>query len=52
MSNGIKFGRPKIEKPANFDYVIDLWKYKKIKSKEAMEMLNLKPNTFYNLLKK
>lgn len=52
MSNGIKFGRPKIEKPANFDYVIDLWKNKKIKSKEAMEMLNLKPNTFYNLLKK
>lgn len=52
MSNGIKFGRPKIEKPANFDYVIDLWKNKKIKSKEAMEMLNLRPNTFYNLLKK
>lgn len=52
MSNGIKFGRPKIEKPANFDYVIDLWKNKKIKSKEAMEMLSLKPNTFYNLLKK
>lgn len=52
MSNGIKFGRPKIEKPANFEYVIDLWKNKKIKSKEAMEMLNLKPNTFYNLLKK
>lgn len=52
MKDGIKFGRPKIEKPANFDYVIDLWKNKKIKSKEAMEMLNLKPNTFYNLLKK
>lgn len=52
MSNGVKFGRPKIEKPANFEYVIKLWKNKKIKSKEAMKMLNLKPNTFYNLLKK
>lgn len=50
-SNGIKFGRPKIEKPSNYDEVIKLWKNKKIKSKEAMEMLGLKPNTFYNLLK-
>lgn len=50
-SNGIKFGRPKIEKPSNYDDVIKLWKNKKIKSKEAIEMLGLKPNTFYNLLK-
>lgn len=51
-SNGIKFGRPKIEKPSNYNEIIELWKNKKIKSKEAMEMLGLKPNTFYNLLKK
>lgn len=50
-NNGIKFGRPKIEKPSNYYDVIKLWKNKKIKSKEAMEMLGLKPNTFYNLLK-
>lgn len=50
-SNGIKFGRPKIEKPSNYDEIIELWKNKKIKSKEATEMLGLKPNTFYNLLK-
>lgn len=50
-SNGIKFGRPKIEKPSNYDDVIKLWKNKKIKSKEAMEMLRLRSNTFYNLLK-
>ena len=49
--NGVKFGRPKIEKPSNYDDVIKLWKNKKIKSKEAMELLGLKPNTFYNLLK-
>lgn len=55
LKNGTKtgksFGRPKIEKPSNFDEVVLLWKNKKIKSKEAMEMLNLKPNTFYNLVK-
>lgn len=50
-SKGIKFGRPKIEKPNNFEEVINMWKEKKIKSKEAMELLNLKANTFYNLLK-
>lgn len=52
INNGVKFGRPKIEKPSNYDDVIKLWKNKKIKSKQAMEMLCLKPNTFYNLLKK
>ena len=52
INNGVKFGRPKIEKPSNYDDVIRLWEKKKIKSKEAMEMLGLKPNTFYNLLKK
>ena len=48
---GKSFGRPKIEKPSNFDEVVLLWKNKKIKTKDAMEMLNLRPNTFYNLVK-
>lgn len=51
LNKGVKFGRPKIEKPANFDNVINQWKKKEIKSKDAISMLNLKPNTFYNLLK-
>ena len=51
LNKGVKFGRPKIEKPSNFDNVISQWKKKEIKSKDAMIMLNLKPNTFYNLLK-
>ena len=51
LNKGVKFGRPKIEKPANFDNVISQWKKKEIKSKDAMIMLNLKPNSFYNLLK-
>ncbi|MDD3340990.1 MAG: recombinase family protein [Bacilli bacterium] len=49
-NKGIKFGRPKIEKPQNFDIVISQWKNKEIKSKEAMRLLELKPNVFYNLV--
>jgi len=51
LNKGVKFGRPKIEKPHNFDDVVFKWKKKEIKTKEAMELLNLKPNTFYNLVK-
>lgn len=50
LSKGVKFGRPKIEKPHNFDDVVFRWKNKEIKTKEAMELLNLKPNTFYNFI--
>ena len=49
LKNGTKtgrnFGRPKIERPSNFDEVVLLWKNKEIKTKDAMEMLNLRPNT-------
>lgn len=51
MENGIKFGRPKIKKPDNFNEVISKWKNKEIKTKEAMKLLNLKSNTFYNFVK-
>jgi len=54
LKNGTKsgkpFGRPKIEKPQDFDIVVNRWKNKEIKSKEAMELLGLKPNTFYNMV--
>ncbi len=50
-NNNIKFGRPKIKKPQNFDIVVNKWKNKEIKTKEAIEILGLKPNTFYNLVK-
>ena len=49
LKNGTKtgrnFGRPKIERPSNFDEVVLLWKNKEIKTKDAMKMLNLRPNT-------
>lgn len=51
LNKGVKFGRPKIEKPQNFEDVVFRWKNKEIKTKEAMELLNLKPNTFYNFVK-
>lgn len=50
-NNNVKFGRPRIEKPQNFDVVVSQWKNKKIKSKDAMKLLGLKNNTFYNLIK-
>ncbi|MEG0408542.1 MAG: recombinase family protein [Bacilli bacterium] len=52
LNNGIKFGRPKIEKPHNFDNVVSMWKNKEITGKEAMRLLELKPNTFYSMIKK
>lgn len=55
LKNGTKtgkpFGRPKIEKPSNFDEVVLLWKNKKITAVQAQKDLGLKPNTFYNLVK-
>lgn len=48
---GRPFGRPKINKPNNYDEVIGKWKDKKITAREAMRQLNLKPNTFYCMVK-
>lgn len=52
MNKGIKFGRPTIEKPQNYDIVVSKWKNKEIRTKEAIEQLSLKPSTFYNMVKK
>lgn len=50
-SKGIKLGRPKILKPSNFDYIANKWRNNEISTKEALIELNLKSNSFYNLLK-
>lgn len=44
-------GRKKISKPANWQEVYNEWKTRKITAKKACEMLNLKPNIFYNFVK-
>lgn len=48
-AKGVSFGRPKAEKPANWDSVINDWKSGKITAKKAMELTNTKRTTFYKL---
>lgn len=43
-------GRPKAEYPQNWESVYNRWANKEITAKKAMELLNLKRNTFYKLL--
>ena len=50
-ANNVKFGRPKTEKPDNWDEVISRWKDKKITAKQAMQELGLKRATFYSMIK-
>lgn len=45
-------GRPRIEKPENFIEVYNMWKCKDgITAKKAMELLGIKRNKFYDLVK-
>lgn len=50
LKNGVKFGRPRIEKPSEWDTVYSEWVQGNIKAVEAMKKLNLKPNTFYRMV--
>lgn len=45
-------GRPTAEFPRNWNEVYPLWKEGNLKAIEAMEQMNLKKNTFYNLVKR
>ncbi len=51
-ANNVKFGRPKIQKPDNWDEVIALWNKGEITAKQAMTKLGLKRATFYDMVKK
>lgn len=44
-------GRPKATFPNNWNDVYTKWQAKEITARKAMEMLDLKPNTFYKLAK-
>ena len=48
---GIKFGRPKAEKPLNWDSVIIKWRNEEITAITAMKELNLTKATFYKYVK-
>ena len=49
---GVYKGRKPIEEPKNWDSVISDWSCGKITAREAMNQLDLKPNTFYRLVNK
>ena len=46
-ANGVQFGRTPIDVPENFEEIVNLWKNKKISSKEAIEKSGLSRSTFY-----
>jgi DNA invertase Pin-like site-specific DNA recombinase len=50
-NNGQGIGRPKAECPSNFKEVYKEWKDNNITGVKAMELLQLKKNTFYKLVK-
>jgi len=51
LNKGVKFGRKKIIPSINFNSVYDDWKLGKISAVRAMDLVNLKSNTFYRRVK-
>lgn len=47
---GVKFGRPPISVPDNFDEIYIMWKDKKITAKEAAERCGFSRDTFYRMV--
>lgn len=45
-------GRKRIDYPSNWEEVYSKWKNRELTGTKAMELLNLKRNTFYNLVRK
>lgn len=50
-AKGKQFGRPKATFPTNWNEVYPKWKSKEISGVKAMELMELKKNTFYKLIK-
>lgn len=51
-AKGVKFGRPSIEYPENWDEVYEKWKLGECRAVDAMRELVLTKSTFYKLVKK
>jgi len=47
----VKFGRPRAEKPDNWDEVITKWQAGEITAVKAMELTGTTKSTFYKLVK-
>ncbi|MBQ7976637.1 MAG: recombinase family protein [Clostridia bacterium] len=50
-SNGKHLGRPKLDKPDNWDEVVSEWQNKKITAKTAVTKLGISKSKFYKLLR-
>lgn len=50
-ARGVKFGRPPIVLPDNFEEVCELWRAKKITLKQAADKCNLAKSTFFDKVK-
>ncbi len=48
---GKRLGKPPIEYPNNWKEVYTIWHNKEITAREAMKRMNLKPTSFYKLVK-
>lgn len=46
-SRGVKFGRPAILIPDNFENIVDQWVKKQLSSEEAAKLCNMSESTFY-----
>lgn len=49
-AKGVRFGRPSIETPTNFNEIVNLYKQRKITSNQAIIMSGLTRDTFYRKL--
>lgn len=50
LKTGRPTGRPRAVKPDNWNEIYAMWAKKEITAVKAMELLNLKPNTFYKFV--
>lgn len=48
---GKHIGRPQLHRPDNWEQVYRQWRHKEITARKAMELLQLKRQTFYNMVK-
>lgn len=52
ISKGIILGRPKIDYPPAWEMYYIQWRDNNLKTKDFMDLVGLKPSTFYNLVKR
>lgn len=48
---GKRLGKPPIQYPTNWHEIYNIWKKEEITAREAMKRMNLKPTSFYKLVK-